>query len=169
MEDSIHRGIWSTCYWSYKCQTQTIIKDEKLRNNLGYHSESASSCGLSLKHASQLSSPEAKSYKLQQTFIKVSFSESLVRWFTVKHDLALWRKGKTVGPMLADLRRVGAQKKSTQTKTADRRTGTSTEGEPERRQDTTADFLSLRSSGGTFGFVPAPTNQLASHMAGLYL
>lgn len=71
--------------------------------------------------------------------------------------------------MLADLLRVGAQKKSTQTKAADRRTDTSTEGETERRQDTTADFLSLRSSGGTLYLVPALSNQLASHMAGLYL
>lgn len=71
--------------------------------------------------------------------------------------------------MLADLLRVGAQKKSTQTKAADRRTDTSTEGETERRQDTTADFLSQRSSGGTLYLVPALSNQLASHMAGLYL
>lgn len=62
-EDSIHRGIWSTCCWSFKRQTQTVIKDEKLRNNLGYYSDPANSCGLSVKHASQLSSPEAKSYK----------------------------------------------------------------------------------------------------------
>lgn len=143
-EDFIHRGIWSTCYWSFKCQTQTIIKGENLRNNLGYHSESANSCGLSAEHASQLSSPGAKSSKLQ-TFIKVSFSESLVRWFTVKHDLAPWWKGEEeiLSLMLADLRRVGApKKKSRQTKTADWHLNTETE----RRQDTTADFLSPRSS-----------------------
>lgn len=94
-EDCIHRGIWSTCYWAFKCQTQTIIKDGNLLNNLGYHSESAHSCGLSVKHASQLSSPQAKPSEPLQTQIKVPlFSESLVRWFTVKHKFALWWKGK---------------------------------------------------------------------------
>lgn len=39
----------------------------------------------------------------------------------------------------------------------------------ERRQDTAADFLSPRNRRSRRGLIPALSNQLASHMAGLYL
>lgn len=73
----------------FKCQTQTIINDEKLRNNLEYYSELSDSCGLSVKHVCQLSSPEAKSYRLREAYMKVGFSETLVRLFAVQRRYAV--------------------------------------------------------------------------------
>lgn len=52
--------------------------------------------------------------------------------------------------------------KSTETKTAGRRTGTLSEGETERRNNTSADFLSPPSRGSRL----CP---ISSHMAGLHL
>lgn len=59
--------------------------------------------------------------------------------------------------MLAVLSSIDVQK-STQTKTADRQTGTSTEGETERRQSCPLEAE-----------VEALSNQLSSYMAGLHL
>ena len=67
LEENVSSCVGRTAYTEESEQTQTIIKDENLQNNLGQRLESTSSCGLSQKHASQLSSSEAKYSKFQQS------------------------------------------------------------------------------------------------------